>query len=237
MNLDPCELCELRPRETAKRRLCTQCRCWLRERIERTARTERHFEALAKLEADRRSAPCNICNRNPKTPHRDVCFQCLEKEKMTAKAIGSKEARKTVHAITQRVRQRVTHMPSVAEGAELLGISVHDLNNINRGNNVSSTIFFKLTRVGRWSHKSLIEGPSLRKMRKDSPNGATQAKVEKRIRKLATELPGKAVAKATGLSLTGSYGLRYDSGRITLYTILGFANIVPIGELLAGKTK
>ena len=49
-----------------------------------------------------------------------------------------------------------------------------------------------------------------------------QRYLDGRVRKLAWTYPGKELAKLTGLSVTGAYGLRYGTGHITLYTLLGF---------------
>ena len=138
-----------------------------------------------------------------------------------AKKIGSAKARKAVKEITKRVLERVKDL-TPTEGAVVLGCGVDDVRNMRQGNGMSSTIFLKLVRSGRYSPKSIIEGPKLRKLtRGKSVFGAKQDAVDARVRKLAFEMPGKDLAKATGLSVTGAYGLRYGTGHVTLYTLLG----------------
>lgn len=156
--------------------------------------------------------------------------------KRTAKKIGSAKARKQVAEITKRVLDFVGYC-TPTEAAPMLGVSVDDMRNMRQGNKVSVAILIKLVRVGRFSPKSIIEGPKLRKMAKSKSTIAVyQRRLDGRIRKLAWTRPGKEWAKLTGLSVTGAYGLRYaTSASVTLYTVLGFVNAGhSIDELVFG---
>ncbi len=153
------------------------------------------------------------------------------------KKIGSAKARTQVKAITKRVLDTCKHL-TPTEAAPMMGVGVDDMRNMRQGNKVSVAILMKLVRVGRFDPKSIIEGPKLRKMSaKRSADGARQLRLDGRIRKLAWLKPGKEIAKLTGLSVTGSYGLRYAKGaHVTLYTVLGFLNAGhSIDEIILGK--
>lgn len=155
----------------------------------------------------------------------------------TAKPIGSAKARKQVKQITRRVLEFVKDA-TPTEAAPMLGVSVDDMRNMRQGNKLSVAILLKMVRVGRFNPKSIIEGPKLRKMPpKTSTRGTHQTQLDGRIRKLAWLKPGKEIAKLTGLSVTGAYGLRYAKGaHVTLYTVLGFLNSGhSIDEIILGK--
>lgn len=154
-----------------------------------------------------------------------------------AKAIGSAKSRKAVKSITRRVLAKVKDL-TPTQAAPVLGVSVDDMRNMRQGNQVSSQIFFKMVRVGRFTPQSIIE-PSkqgLRKMPKTkSTKGSAPSQIFARVRKIARETPGKELAKKTGLSVTGAYGLRYNTGIVTLYTLLGLLDAgIPMNRLFFG---
>ncbi len=141
---------------------------------------------------------------------------------MTTKEIGSTKARAQVKQITKRVLAHVKKL-TPTDAAHILGLDVDDMRNMKQGNKFSVPMLFKMIRVGRFDPVSILEGPTLKKLKKSTivPR-ATQQRLDDRIHNLAWHYPGKVLAKMTGLSVTGAYGLRYSSAHVTLYTVLGF---------------
>lgn len=154
----------------------------------------------------------------------------------THKAIGSAKARTQVKKITKRILSHVRGF-TPTEAAPILGLSVDDIHNLRQGNKFSVPMLFKMVRVGRFDPVSILEGPDLCRHTKGfSTRGATQDRLDARIRKLAYTRPGKEWAKLIGLSETGAYGLRYTDAHVTLYTVLGFTHAgYSINELVFGK--
>ncbi|MEE8615526.1 MAG: hypothetical protein V3T11_09990 [Roseateles sp.] len=146
-----------------------------------------------------------------------------------AKQIGSAKARKTVKQATARVLKEVKHLtPTLA--AEKLGLGTDDMRNMRQGTaKLSVPMLLKMVRRG-YDPASIVNGPTLWFLpgcKDDGLGTAVKRKVQQRyldgrVRKLAWTYPGKELAKLTGLSVTGAYGLRYGTGHITLYTLLGF---------------
>lgn len=137
------------------------------------------------------------------------------------KAIGSAKARKQVKQITKRVLSHVKKL-TPTEAAPILGLSVDDVRNMRQGNKFSVPMLFKMVVKGRFDPNSIIDGPELKKLhRARKIRGATRVNLDARIHALAWDHPGKELAKMTGLSVTGAYGLRYSTSHVTLYTVLG----------------
>lgn len=161
-----------------------------------------------------------------------------KKARATAKPIGSAKARKQVLQITKRVLAFVPAREyTPTEAAPILGVDVDDMRNMRQGNNLSVPILFKMVVDGRFDPTSILEGPKLKKMhRARKTRGATQNNLDYLIHKLAWDYPGKELAKMTGLSVTGAYGLRYSAAHVTLYTVLGFIHSgASIDKLVFGK--
>ena len=139
------------------------------------------------------------------------------------KPIGSPKSRRTVKAATKRALKAVKRL-TPTDAALVLGVSVNDVRNMRQGNNLSIPILLKMVRKGGYTPSSILFGPDLEMFNgTKSRRGAQQRLVNGRIRKLARQRPGKEIAKLTGLSVTGAYGLRYNAGaNVTLYTIMGF---------------
>lgn len=157
-----------------------------------------------------------------------------------AKAIGSDKARKQVIRMTRRVlRHKNAHKMTPTEAALVLHLTVNDVRNMRQGNKLSVPMICRMVRDGRFDPNSIFNGPELVKLRgrASTPNGAYQDLVDDRIRKLAWGWPGKALAKVTGLSVTGAYGLRYATrAHVTLYTVIGFVNAgYTVDALVLGK--
>ena len=140
----------------------------------------------------------------------------------TAKPIGSPRSRRRVREITARALGFCKGVHPTA-AAPMLGVSVDDMRNMRQGNKFSVPMLCKAVAAG-FDIDSIINGPKLFKTRgRRQVSGAQQDLVDKRIRDIAWSLPGKVIAKATGLSVTGAYGIRYaKEAHVTLYTILGF---------------
>ncbi len=123
-------------------------------------------------------------------------------------------------AATKRVLKACRHQ-SPTEAAVALGVGVNDIRNMRQGNQISVPILLKLVRYG-WDPASIMVGPELKPSSR-STRAVRQRLVNGRIRKLARLRPGKEIAKLTGLSVTGAYGLRYDpDANVSLTTIMGF---------------
>lgn len=139
------------------------------------------------------------------------------------KSIGSPRARKQVRAITRRALA-YTKGQTPTDAAPMLGVSVDDMRNMRQGNKLSMPILLKMVLAG-FELGSIVNGPKLKQGPRPSAfrrRKMLRARVDARMRKLARTVPGKELAKSTGLSVTGAYGLRYGTGHITLYTLLGF---------------
>lgn len=108
------------------------------------------------------------------------------------------------------------------EAAEELGCNMNDVRNMRMGNNVSLPILVKLINKGHFTPESLLSGKGLE--RGGVAHARTsQVRIDSFIRKLARVTPGKEMAKLTGFSVTGAYGLRdYGDKRahVTLYPVL-----------------
>ncbi len=157
------------------------------------------------------------------------------KETSMIKKNGSAATRRQVKDITNKVLAKVADL-TPTQAAPVLGVSVDDMRNMRQGNKVSSLIFCKLITRGRFSPKSLIEGKTLRKMPKGTNTRACRpGPVFSRARRLSWTMPGKELAQATGLSVTGAYGLRYAEGMVTLSTLLGLLNVSSPEYLFFGK--
>lgn len=136
--------------------------------------------------------------------------------------IGPQHTRKTIRAMTDRALAKIDGMPT-KDGVEVLGCGIDDVGNMRSNKSLMSTaIFLKLVRVGRFSPKSIIVGPTLRKVPKGSSiRGSKQSQVDARVRRIARSMPGPKFAELAGLSPAVGYGLRYDDGHISLQTLLG----------------
>lgn len=155
-----------------------------------------------------------------------------------AKAIGSAKARKQVKQITKRMLAYGYSKGSTPpEVALILGVDVDDVRNMLQGNKFSVPMLFKMVVDGRFDPTSILEGPELKRLyRARKTRGVTQKNLDALIHKLAWDYPGKELAKLTGLSVTGAYGLRYSGAHVTLYTVLGFIHSgVSIDKLVFGK--
>jgi len=152
------------------------------------------------------------------------------------KAIGSAKARKQVRQITRRVLAHVKNR-TPAEAAITLGLDVDDVRNMKQGNKFSVPMLFKMVVKGRFDPTSILEGPELKKLhRARKTHRLKQVCLDARIHALAWDYPGKELAKMTGLSVTGAYGLRYSDSHVTLYTVLGFIHSgASVEKLVFGK--
>ena len=152
------------------------------------------------------------------------------------KAIGSAKARKIVKQTTKRVLDRTKNL-TPTEAAEELGLGVDDIRNLRQGTGKFSVpMLVKMVKAG-FDPGSILyaTGTGLRKHKRPT-RGVQQRFINKRIGKLAYEHTGKELAKLTGLSVTGAYGLRYNTdAHVTLYTILGFVEAgYTLDELVFG---
>lgn len=139
-----------------------------------------------------------------------------------AQIVDRKMAR-DLRVITARVLAHVEDIHSPRAAAEQLGCSVHDLSNMRRGKSLlSSTILLRLVRKGRYTPRSIVVGPRLRRQRRGtSIAGSTENQVAARARKIAWSMPGAELPARTGLSARAGWTLRYGKAHITAYWILG----------------
>ncbi len=155
----------------------------------------------------------------------------------TVKPIGSVEARTQVDQMTERaMTYKGAHKLTPTEAAKVLGLGVNDVRNIRQGNaRLSMPMIIKMMRVGGFSARSIFNGPRPKlALKRGRP---TQVAIDKRIRKYAWDWTGKDLAEATGLSVTGAYGLRYATkAHVTLYTVIGFVNAgYTLDDIILGK--
>ena len=152
------------------------------------------------------------------------------------KSIGSAKSRATVKRITKCVLAMVTKLtPTYA--ASKLGLGVNDIRNMRNGTGFSVAMLIKMVNNTWYEPATIIGGKRL--VTRTTHHRTTQARLDKRIRKLSWNYPGEDLAKLTGLSVSGAFGLRYANGaHVTLYTVLGFVDAGhPIDELLFGAVR
>jgi DNA-binding Xre family transcriptional regulator len=120
-----------------------------------------------------------------------------------------------------------------------LGISVDDLRTMRSGGYLLTVrVLLKMVRVGGFDPRSIIEGPSLRKLSPgQDTRGAQQRFVNARMRTFARSINGLDWARRTGLSSVGVYSLRYGkTSQVKLVTVLAFCAIGPsLEEIIFGN--
>lgn len=157
--------------------------------------------------------------------------------RLPPKRIGSPDSRRIVKQATLRVLAHGAGQTGTV-AAERLGVARSDVHNMRVGNQLTVPILLKMVHVGRFDPRSILFGPKLKKLAKNRDvSGATEKLIASRIHKLAWTKSGVEWARLTGLSLVGSYGLRYPkTPNVRLGTVVAFMLAgVPLEHLFYGE--
>jgi hypothetical protein len=154
------------------------------------------------------------------------------RKKAVFKPAGNPESRRAVSAATDRVLAYCATLSPTA-AAKRLGVDVADVANMRSGyQRLTMAVLLKMVRNERFDPRSIIEGPTLRRLpAKRNTRGAQQRWINARMNKLAWSRSGLEWASLTGMSIVGAYGLRYTkTANVKLGTVLAFAAVGPSFE-------
>jgi hypothetical protein len=149
------------------------------------------------------------------------------------KLAGNPRSRRAVKEASKRVLAYCAHLPTTA-GSKILGVAVHDLQNMRTGYQLTLPILLKMVRVRRFDPRSILEGPSLRKLAPTrKTRGAQLRLVNARIREFVWSIGGLELARRSGMSSVGVYGLRYGKlSTVKLVTLISFCAVGPSLEAI-----
>ena len=131
---------------------------------------------------------------------------------------------------------RLTNGYSVADGAEVTGLTANDVKNLRVGNMPSLRMLICLVRTLRCTPESLTSRGTLRPLpRSASTRGAQERLVKTRIQRIAKDSSPAELAKKTGLSIASIYQFRTRTVNVGLHSYLAFVTAGCSGsELLLG---
>lgn len=154
---------------------------------------------------------------------------------------GSRGTRQTRRMQLHLARHilRLTKSRSIAEGAELVGLTTNDIKNLRAGNMPSLRSLLCLVRTQRVTPSSLLSTGELQPLpRRASLRGATERNIKARIQRISRESDPATLAEASGLSIASIYQYRSLNDKIGLHAFLAFVSAgFDADELLLGGSR